>query len=72
MKILHEGVIPEERQYRGSCNRCKTIAEFGVADGKVEKRDGFDTVVIGCPVCKGEITRAVNLWMIDISVGNIG
>lgn len=64
MKIVHEGVVPEERRYRGSCDLCKTIAEFGTGDGKVEDRDGVPTVVIECPVCSKDITRPVNMWIV--------
>jgi RNase P subunit RPR2 len=57
MKIIKEGLIPEEVVYRTTCTKCDTEFEFSEKEAKVtsDQRDG-DYVSIPCPLCKNECT----------------
>lgn len=58
MKIIKQGKIPAEREYRVTCRTCDTVFQFAQSEGKVtsDQRDG-DFVSIACPTC-GKIASA--------------
>lgn len=52
MQIIKRGIIPAERDWKGTCNYCKSIIEAKQAELKVEnnQRDG-SWGMAKCPVC---------------------
>jgi hypothetical protein len=57
MKILKQGLIPEEVVYTTTCAHCGTMFEFLQKEGKLtdDQRDG-SYVSIECPTCKRTCT----------------
>jgi hypothetical protein len=56
MKILHRGILPEEKTYRAECNSCRTTYEFLGAEVKKTEMDRNDTcLVTECPVCHKDV-----------------
>lgn len=53
MKIIKRGILPDEKDFRGTCSVCGTIAEAKQKELKVrsDQRDG-DTASATCPICK--------------------
>lgn len=52
MKIIKQGIVPEEVVYRTTCSKCDTEFEFAQREAKLtsDQRDG-DFVSIPCPTC---------------------
>ena len=59
MRIIKQGLIPEEVVYKITCGNCETFFEFLQKEGKFcdDQRDGA-FVQINCPVCKKACTTA--------------
>lgn len=59
IKIIERGIKPDDKEYRTSCSRCKTVFEFVRSEAEYvsDQRDG-DALVIECPVCKERVWRA--------------
>lgn len=59
MKILQEGKLPQENQYKLLCHNCGTLFEFSQKEAEYvsDKRDG-DFLKITCPLpnCNKEAT----------------
>ncbi len=57
MRIIKEGIHPNEIVHQGTCTTCKTEVEFKRSEGEVvyDQRDG-DYVKVACPICGGTIT----------------
>jgi len=57
MKIIRQGLIPEEVVYRTECSKCDTEFEFTQKEGKYnsDQRDG-DYISINCPTCGTQCT----------------
>lgn len=56
MRIIKKGKKPEEKKYRGTCGKCKTVVEFKRSEAKFipDFRDG-DFLTVTCPVCSYNI-----------------
>ena len=61
MKIIKQGVHPEEIIYHATCRFCKTEVEFQKKEAKFNSgvyRDG-DWLEIACPVCNHTIVKGI-------------
>jgi len=60
MEIIRRGSLPEDKQYKSTCNNCDTLFSFtrGEARHIDDQRDG-DYLVINCPVCHQPVTHGL-------------
>lgn len=56
VKVLHMGVIPENRTYETHCIKCRTSFQFLGSDGKFIVQNDKNLVLIECPLCKNSVT----------------
>lgn len=64
MRILKQGVNPDDIVQQGTCYRCRTEVEFTRKEAKFhcDQRDG-DSYSVPCPVCNSRIYSNVgNGW----------
>lgn len=53
MKIIKKGILPQDKIYRGTCMRCKTVIEATQTEGRLSLTDrtGVTMVEYTCPIC---------------------
>lgn len=60
IKIIRQGKLPEETEYTGTCNKCKTEVEFLEKDGTKQSDIHGDTYIYcKCPLCNNTINGHV-------------
>lgn len=52
MRIISKGILPKDKTYTTTCNKCKTMYEFTQSDGTLMNDRNELIVCINCPVCK--------------------
>lgn len=55
MEILHRGLRPSERTYRGRCVTCKTEVRFKQHEAKSSSDPREPGYYVDCPVCNNWI-----------------
>lgn len=60
MKVLRQGVRPEEKTHQVTCTNCKSELEFQQHEATIhsDQREG-DWMEIKCPVCAAKITKGL-------------
>lgn len=60
MRIIKQGVIPQEKYYQTTCNNCKTEFEFGESEGIWVCGSREDsTLQVTCPFCIKSVSLKV-------------
>jgi len=56
MKIISQGIRPEDRVCQGRCNGCRNVDEYTVGEARVQtdQREG-NFYVVKCPTCQGDV-----------------
>ncbi len=52
MKIIKKGNLPEKKEIKETCHKCKTVFTYTTRDIQPDSRDGNYVI---CPVCKAFI-----------------
>lgn len=57
MKIIKRGKLKLQREFRGTCRKCKSIVEWTEIELSVEccPREGYEFAHAACPVCSSDI-----------------
>lgn len=62
MKIIQDGIIPENIPRRTSCDKCKCVFEYTIAEVEYisDQRDG-DCYKLNCPFCQKTLYISVRI-----------